>query len=148
MKKGEKKWTRVICFLLCMMLTCGTFTTGASAAEIKNSQQISSLNLTVGKLLSQKMFNITMGKGQAINLLNIKGMTRVKISYRSSNNKVVAVNSKGVIKGGLSQVCSLFMSLDACVVYLEYFQPLLLEILFNVLSPPGTPECRMLDTCY
>lgn len=99
MKKVEKKWTRVICFLLCMMLTCGTFTTGASAAEIKNSQQISNLNLTVGKLLSQKMFNITMGKGQAINLLNIKGMTRVKISYRSSNNKVVAVNSKGVIKG-------------------------------------------------
>ena len=99
MKKVEKKWTRVICFLLCMMLTCGTFTTGASAAEIKNSQQISNLNLTVGKLLSQKMFNITMGKGQAINLLNIKGMTRVKISYRSSNNKVVVVNSKGVIKG-------------------------------------------------
>ena len=99
MKKGEKKWTRVICFLLCMILTCGIFTTGASAAEIKNSQQISNLNLTVGKLLSQKMFSTTMEKGQVANLLNLKGMTGMKFTCRSSNNKIVSVSSKGIIKG-------------------------------------------------
>ena len=89
----------MICFLLCMILTCGIFTTGASAAEIKNSQQISNLNLTVGKLLSQKMFSTTMEKGQVANLLNLKGMTGMKFTCRSSNNKIVSVSSKGIIKG-------------------------------------------------
>lgn len=40
-----------------------------------------------------------MEKGQVANLLNLKGMTGMKFTCRSSNNKIVSVSSKGIIKG-------------------------------------------------
>lgn len=94
---------KAACLLLCMMLSCG-----AASAEVPAAQTTNAVTVYQGTHTDSsnaKMFSflnftsVSINKGCSKRLPKAIWMTGTRISYSSSDNKVVSVNSKGVIRG-------------------------------------------------
>lgn len=90
-----------MCLLLCMMLSCITVKAevpAAQTAECVTMQQ--HIDTTNAKMMSVNHFScISINRGCSRRLPKALWATGTKISYSSSDNKVVSVNSKGIIRG-------------------------------------------------
>ena len=93
---------KAACLLLCMMLSCG-----AASAEVPAAQTTNAVTVYQGTHTDSsdaKMFSflnftsVSINKGCSKRLPKAIWMTGTRISY-SSSDKVVSVNSKGVIRG-------------------------------------------------
>ena len=103
MKNEKKRMKKAACLLLCMMLSCG-----AASAEVPAAQTTNAVTVYQGTHTDSsdaKMFSflnftsVSINKGCSKRLPKAIWMTGTRISYSSSDNKVVSVNSKGVIRG-------------------------------------------------
>lgn len=104
MKKEKKRMKKAACLLLCMMLSCGAASTEVPAAQTTNAVTVyqgTHSDSSDAKMFSLLHFisSVSINKGCSKRLPKAIWMTGTRISYSSSNNKVVSVNSKGMIRG-------------------------------------------------